>query len=74
MEWHKRPDLNWCYFCWFNADIESKTNEICEKFICHTCGVSVHVHHGEDDPEAPRFFTDEEWDKFWKDNYEDKGA
>lgn len=36
--WVKRPDLNWCYNCWFNAKIESRKITIGTQYICHYCG------------------------------------
>ena len=68
LEFKKRADLNWCYFCWFSANIESATNEISERFLCLNCGALVIVYPDDDNPEIPRSFTDEEWDSYWEKN------
>jgi hypothetical protein len=73
MNWQSRPDFNWCYNCWFNAKIESKTTEIGETFVCLHCGYSARHYHNEPrDKDCPRYFTDEEWSKFWTENYKIK--
>ena len=76
-EWRLRPDLNWCPDCWFSAEIESKTTEAMEKFHCFNCGYIAHIWYNTDENcqwnaiknISPRYFTDEEWHKFWAENY-----
>jgi hypothetical protein len=51
--WQKRHDLNWCHFCWFDAEIVSKSDSECETFFCKNCASTVVVPYGTFDPEAP---------------------
>jgi hypothetical protein len=64
-EWTPRPEFNWCYNCWFNAKIESKQTEIGVRFLCLNCGFHPFMDYK---LEAPKHFTDEEWQKFWEEN------
>lgn len=82
MTWIERKDFNWCFNCWFNAKIESKETEIGTNFICLNCGVCVNKPNSKllekiknsnqsykfDEKEYPRFFTEEEWQKYWEEN------
>jgi hypothetical protein len=80
-KWIERKDLNWCYGCWFNAKIESKETLIGTVFICLNCGFRVRKPLEDlqsdldkliDDKELPKYFTDEEWDKYWEENFKEK--
>lgn len=75
MMWQKRKDLNWCINCWFAADIESATKlkdiGIVEIFHCMNCSEKETIFPGSAVGEGSfRFFTDEEWTRFWKENYQ----
>lgn len=72
------PELNWCYYCWFNAKIESFNTSIGTIWCCAHCGIQIHAHNdgtgkgslGED---LPRHFTKEEFRKWWEENFKMKG-
>ena len=68
-EWKQRLDLNWCYNCWFAANIESRETLIGIMYLCRNCGISTRA--GNDD--CPRYFTDEEWNEYWQKNIQIKG-
>ena len=73
-EWTNRPDLNWCYNCWFNAKIESRPTRIGIWYLCRNCGATVHQHNDDKEfnKELPKYYTDEEWYEYWKKNIQMK--
>lgn len=65
MTWKSRPDLNWCPYCHFAGKFEAKDREIGSLILCLNCGSTF----SENDPSGrPRFFSDDEWDKYWVQN------
>lgn len=70
-EWVSRRELNWCSYCWFNAKIESRQTDIGTMWLCLNCGISIHAYpdgngKGSLGEELPRYFSDEEWQKYWE--------
>ena len=63
---------NWCPSCWFGAKIEVIEHKIYNHLLCLNCGMNVtDFRDGTFSSDPPRYFSDEEWDEFWKNNYKE---
>jgi len=65
---------NWCPSCWFGANIEVVPRKIYDHIICHNCGIVITDYRdGTFSDYPPMFFSsDEEWDKYCKENFQEK--